>query len=75
MRKGLWITVLLGILLALLVILGYWLGTPRLLSVSPAPQASSVAPGASVLLNFSRPLQTSAIESRLSFEPAMPGEL
>lgn len=74
MRKQLWITVLLGILLALLVILGYGLGTPRLLSVSPAPQASSIAPGAPVLLKFSRPLQTSAIESRLAFEPAMPGD-
>ncbi len=73
MRKGLWITVLLGILLALLVMLGYWLGTPRLLSVLPAPQASNVAPDAQVLLNFTRPLQTSAIADRLAFEPAMDG--
>jgi hypothetical protein len=73
MRKGIWITVLLGILLALLVLLGYWLGTPRLLSVSPAPQATSVAPGAEVLLNFSRPMQPTAMASYLAFEPARSG--
>jgi Tol biopolymer transport system component len=73
MRKRLWIAVLLGILLAFLILLGYWLGTPRLLSVSPADEATNVSPAAQVKLSFSRPLQTEAITNRLGFEPAMPG--
>jgi Tol biopolymer transport system component len=73
MRKRLEIVVLLGVLLALLVILGYGWGTPHLLSVSPAAQATNVSPGAEVRLKFSRPLQTTAVATRLVFEPAMPG--
>jgi Tol biopolymer transport system component len=73
MRKQLWITLLLGVLLALLVILGYWLGTPHLLSVSPAAGATNVPPGAEVRLNFSRTMQTAAFASFLTFNPAMPG--
>ncbi len=73
MRKQLWITLLLGVLLALLAVLGYWLGTPRLLSVLPLVQADNVSSGAEVRLDFSRLMQPASLESRLSFEPAMPG--
>lgn len=73
MRKRLALTVLLGILLALLVLLGYWLGTPHLLSVSPAAGATNVSAGAEVRLDFTRPLQTAALAGRLTFEPAMQG--
>jgi len=73
MRKQLLIILLLGILLALAVSLGYWWWTPRLLSVSPAAQSANVPAGAEVRLDFSRLMQTGSLESRLSFEPAMPG--
>ncbi|HEX7973307.1 MAG TPA: Ig-like domain-containing protein [Anaerolineales bacterium] len=64
-------------LLVLLVIFSagilYVWGTPRLLAVSPAVNASGVPSGASLRLTFSRPMQSASVTERLSLEPTRKG--
>jgi Tol biopolymer transport system component len=69
---------LLFVLLPILVLLGlaalaiFW-GTPRLVEVSPALNATAVSAGASVRLTFSRSMRPETVTERLTINPARPG--
>jgi len=73
MKRAIWFAVLAGILLAAALMLVYWLGAPRLLSVSPADGDSGVPASTAVELNFSRSMQVDTVIQRLSIEPQVPG--
>jgi hypothetical protein len=76
MRRSLRITILLGVILALILILaGYWRGTPRIVAVSPEDGAAAVPAREGVRISFSRPMQHTAIENSLSFEPDIQGNI
>jgi len=73
MQNRLRIGLIAGVLLALGILGVFLWGTPRLLSVSPEDGAERVPSSAEVRLIFSRPLQTDALKSRLTFEPEIEG--
>jgi len=74
MKKRRLIFVLLPILAILLLfaIATFW-GTPRLVEVSPAPDATAVPVGASLRLTFSRSMQPDTVTERLTIDPARAG--
>jgi len=59
-------------LLVLFAIATFW-GTPRLVEVSPAPNATAVPAGASLRLTFSRSMQPDTVTERLTINPAQSG--
>lgn len=73
MRDRLRILLLIAILLCLVAILIYLLGTPRLLAVAPPGGAAAVSPGASLALTFSRPMQAATVTERLNILPSVTG--
>lgn len=59
--------------LALLVSVGFLLGSPRLKAVAPA-EGEEVAVGwVAVRLTFSRPVRLADVQARVAFAPAVPG--
>lgn len=68
------IFVLLPILAILLLfaIATFW-GTPRLVEVSPAPDAIAVPAGASLRLTFSRSMLPNTVTERLTIDPTLTG--
>lgn len=64
---------LLGLILFLTGGILFTWGTPRLLEVSPADQATDIAANAPLRLTFSRPMQAGSVEQRLAFDPPRSG--
>lgn len=51
----------------------YFWGSPRLVSVSPSPDASSVSANAALQLTFSRPIQPQSVQDLLVIDPPVEG--
>ncbi len=57
------------------LLLAAWLAAPRVVERSPAPGAEGVASKAVISLGFNQPMNRSAVESRLTITPAVPGRV
>ena len=73
MRNLLRIGLLAGALVLLASLSVYLWGAPRILEFSPADGSQGLPAGAQVKIAFSQPLDSQAVEARLSFDPPMPG--
>lgn len=73
MRNLLRIGLLAGALAVLGWLLVYLWGAPRILEVLPADGAEGVPAGAQVEIAFSQPLDSQAVQERLSFDPPVDG--
>ena len=65
---------LFGLVFVVSLVAGYFWSVPRLVQVSPAANAGAVPPGASLRLEFSRPMQPASVLERLEISPPQPGE-
>lgn len=70
-----------GLLVALLLLgglaaagLGYLWATPRLIEISPPPDATGISAGTSLRLTFSQPMRVDSVRSHLSINPYPRGQ-
>lgn len=73
MRNLLRIGLLAGALVLLASLSVYLWGAPRILEFSPADGSQGLPAGAQVKITFSQPLDSQAVETRLSFDPPVSG--
>jgi len=62
-----------GLIIALILGVAYWWGTPRLTSTSPKDETEDVLTSESIHMVFSCPVQPHTVEERLDFHPALSG--
>lgn len=74
MRSRFRILLLSALILGFGAVSVYFLGTPRLVSVLPAPGSTNVPAGAAVQLIFSQPIRAATVIEKLDIQPQKPGK-